>query len=188
MDKPKILIVDDDTLIRDVFRNSFTKEGFLVEDASDGSSAMSLIDLKDFKPDAVLTGIIMTPMGGFEMIEQLRAQEALKNTIYVVLSHRGKEEDKQRAQELGVKDFIISGITPPDEVARRVKSMLGLAKSFKLDIKFEPGENDANEFAKEYPELLADVHDKMVAVMTPITEQGDNVFKVVFEKHSKLTS
>lgn len=187
MDKPKILIVDDDALIREVFKNSFIKEGFSVEDAQDGSSAITLIDIKGFKPDAVLTGITMMPMGGFEMIEELQAKEDLKKTVFIVLSHRGKEEDKMRAQELGVRDFIISGLTPPDEVARRIKSMLGLAKSYRLDIKLSFGNNDSDEFIKEYPGLLSESRDAAPVVATPILEEGDNVFKVVFQKDNKPT-
>lgn len=115
----RILIIDDDEMVRGIYADIFKKEGFDVSEANDGleglSAAISL------QPDIVFTGIIMPRMDGFTLMQELK-KNALTSSIPVVISsHLGREEDKSRALELGAKDFFIKDFDTPKEVVERVK-------------------------------------------------------------------
>lgn len=132
--KKKILIVDDDQLLLGTYSSVFRTNGFDVETASDGETALKMLQGDSALPDIVFTGIKMPGMEGFELIEKMRADPRLAKIPVAVSSHRGLDEDKKRSESLGVADFIIQGFTTPAEVARRVNVILGIDKKFKISI------------------------------------------------------
>ena len=148
MDKKiKILLVDDDENIRTTYAEVFRREGYIVTEAMDGLDGLDKAT-KDV-PDVIFTGIIMPRMDGFALIEALAKNVATASVPVLMSSHMGREEDRKRAMDMGVKDFIISGIVTPREVVERVRVMVGnSAKGYR--IKFSPAELDA-------PELDADL-------------------------------
>ncbi|MFZ5982250.1 MAG: response regulator [Patescibacteria group bacterium] len=115
----KILIVDDDEMVRGIYADVFKKEGFEVVEANDGLEGLeATISLQ---PDVVFTGIIMPRMDGFTLMQELKKNALTSNIPVVFSSHLGREEDKARALELGAKDFFIKDFDTPKEVAERVK-------------------------------------------------------------------
>lgn len=129
--RPKILLVDDDEVLLGTYGSVFSDAGFEVASAKDGQEAWD--KLKDgLRPDAVFTGIIMPRMGGFELIERLRADAEFSRIPIAISSHRGLPEDEVRAKTLGVGDFIVQGFTTPREVVRRIRALLGEKKKYTI--------------------------------------------------------
>ncbi len=134
----KILIVDDDELIRTVYANKFKEEGFEVMIAGDGTEAWALLD-RGYVPDVVFSGVLMPKMGGFELVRKMRPDPRFTAIPIVISSHRGREEDKDEAIWLGVNDFLIQGVVPLVEAVRRINLAMGIKSEFYVPlVKNEP--------------------------------------------------
>jgi DNA-binding response OmpR family regulator len=120
--KKTILIVDDDIDTLEMYANVFKAANYNVLGAFDGLEAISL--LGDHTPDVIFTGIVMPRMDGFAMLETLKENERTANIPVVINSHLGRDTDKNRAKELGAKDFVIRGFTQPKEVLARIDALL----------------------------------------------------------------
>lgn len=140
----RILLVDDDAEVRDVYATFFTESGFFVEEAENGLDALERIQVT--KPDIVISGIIMPKMDGFALVQALRQNVETAQIPIIFLSHLGRQEDEHRSKELGVDGFIVRGTTPLKQVLSQVKALL-LAMEYVLAI--EPGSFDAKRFAAD---------------------------------------
>jgi len=141
--KIKILFVDDDEIIRSTYVDVFKKDNFEVIEAVDGVEGLDKAT-KEI-PDIVFTGIIMPRMDGFGLMEALRKNVTTSQIPVVISSHMGREEDQQKAIQLGAKDFVTRDMTTPVEVVSRVKNALNLNE---YKIKINPTELDAQKLAK----------------------------------------
>jgi DNA-binding response OmpR family regulator len=120
--KKTILIVDDDVDTMEMYAEIFEQADYNVLRAADGLEAMSLI--ADHTPHIIFTGIVMPRMDGFALMEALKQNKRTVDIPVVINSHLGREEDKKRAEELGARDFIVRGFTPPREALERVGALL----------------------------------------------------------------
>lgn len=138
MDKKyKILIVDDDVDARSIFAEVFKSEGFKVVEAQDGLDGIDKAIAN--VPDVIMTGIIMPKMDGFGLKDALTKNVATSNIPVVMSSHMGREEDRKKADEAGIKDFFVSGMVTPKEVVTRVLSLFNLVK-YKLKLNINGGD------------------------------------------------
>jgi DNA-binding response OmpR family regulator len=119
----KILLVEDDQLLTRLYTKKFTKEGFEVTVAGDGSDG--LVKAKNSPPDLILLDLMMPKANGFEMLQALQSSAQLKNIPVVVLTNVSAETDEQRARSLGATDYLVKANSPPDQVVARVKELLG---------------------------------------------------------------
>ncbi|OGD30730.1 hypothetical protein A2833_00460 [Candidatus Azambacteria bacterium RIFCSPHIGHO2_01_FULL_44_55] len=131
--KRKILIVEDDEITVNIYSVKLKDEGFDVLIASDGQEAWEMIQAGQI-PDVIFTGIVMPRLDGFGLIEKLKTDPSLSSISVVMFSHRNRLEDRQRAEQLGVNDFIARDSTTPIEVVRRLKILLGTSHKFKVSI------------------------------------------------------
>ena len=123
MDKPvKILIVDDDPFILDMYILKFKEKGFDVDTARDGKTALEKIDSYD--PEVVLLDVVMPVMDGFEVLQELKKRKSASRAKIVLLTNLGQKEDVERGMELGAHDYIIKAHFTPSEVVEKVKSLL----------------------------------------------------------------
>jgi len=134
--KQKILIVDDDQLLLGTYAAVFRADGFDVHAVSNGEEAFAALSGEEI-PDVLFTGIMMPKMGGFELVEKMRADPRFAKIHVVISSHRGISEDKERAEKLGVSDFIVQGFTTPREVVRRIELMLGVSRKFRIAVSLD---------------------------------------------------
>lgn len=144
MAKIKILIVDDDDPIRTMYAEVFKKHSFEVEEAVDGVDGLDKATKN--VPDIIFTGIIMPRMDGFALIESLKKNVITSNVPVVISSHMGREEDKNRAKEMGAKDFITRDFVTPNQAVERIMAIF-TTEEYRL--KFSPGELDAVKLAKD---------------------------------------
>ncbi|MEW6587309.1 MAG: response regulator [Nitrospirota bacterium] len=121
---PKILIVDDDPLIRLLLEEilaEFQAAGIQLLSADNGLSAIDLI--KREEPDIVFLDVMLPKMDGFEVCSIVRNDLGLKNVYIVVLTAKGQELDKQKARECGADYYITKPFTIHD-VIKKVREVL----------------------------------------------------------------
>lgn len=143
----KILIVDDDDVIREAYVQIFKQKGAEVLAAKDGVEGLDAATKET--PDAIITGIIMPRMDGFQLIRALKENIQTRDIKIIILSHLGREEDRRKAQELGIENFIIQGSMTPNEIVGLVKNLTTTKKSFRLS--FDAYALDAPRLAKTLP-------------------------------------
>lgn len=121
-DKKRIIIIEDDAVLRDVLSEKLERNGYLVDKAQDGVVAMEKI--RAVKPDCILLDILMPRMGGIEVLEQLHADPAFRDIPAIIISNSGQPVEIQRAQELGAREFLIKAVFDPNEVLEKVRRVL----------------------------------------------------------------
>jgi CheY-like chemotaxis protein len=141
--KTRILIVDDDASTREMYAEIFKNSDFDILEAKDGVEGLDMATRE--MPDVIFTGIIMPRMDGFTMIEALKKNLNTCNIPVVISSHLGREADRQRANSLGVRDFIVRDTTPPKKVAERIK-MIFTGGIYRID--FNAYNLDAQKIAQ----------------------------------------
>lgn len=120
--KPKVLLVDDDKFLLDMYSLKFTKKGYEVNTATDGGDALN--KLRDgYVPDVIVCDIIMPVMDGVKLLENVRAEKLVPNAAVVVLSNQGQHEDIERAQSFQIDGYIIKALTIPSEVIDQVDAL-----------------------------------------------------------------
>ncbi len=119
----KILIIDDDPFILDMYVLKFKQEGFQVETAPDGKSGLQKI--KEYLPEVLLLDIVMPVMDGFDILQEIKKSNLIPNSKVVLLTNLGQKEDIDRGMGLGADDYIIKAHFTPTEVVNKVKKLLG---------------------------------------------------------------
>ena len=120
--KKKILIIDDDPFIADMYVLKFKAEGFEVQAANDGKVGIKLA--ADMKPDVILLDVVMPAMDGFDVLQKLRSDESLGRPKILFLTNFGQREDIRRGMQLGADGYIIKAHFTPSEVSAKVKEVL----------------------------------------------------------------
>ena len=114
----KILVVDDETLIRTVIKEYCSNNNYEVFEASSGKEALELL-LKN-KYDLMILDIMMPEMDGFSMLKELPKERRIPT---IVLSARGEEYDKLAGFDLGIDDYVTKPFSPKELMAR-IKAVL----------------------------------------------------------------
>lgn len=123
----KILIVDDDKFLLNMYSIKFQKEKFDVTVASDGLEALKKLQ-EGFVPDAIVLDIVMPVMDGLECLEKMRAENLAKDATVLILSNQGQSSDIDKAKRLGIDGYIVKATTIPSEVVTEVQRMLANKK------------------------------------------------------------
>lgn len=122
-DKRKILIVDDDTFLLDMYAFKFSQYNFEVYTAPGGLQVIE--KLKDgLKPDIILMDIIMPEMDGFEMLEKINKDNLSPNSTKIILSNKSEQADIDRGNNLGASGYIVKANSTPAEVIEQVVEIL----------------------------------------------------------------
>jgi two-component system, OmpR family, alkaline phosphatase synthesis response regulator PhoP len=100
----RILIVDDEEDILELLKYNLQREGYAIDTALDGVSALQKI--QEFKPHLVILDIMMPGMDGIEVCEKIRAMEEFKNTVIVFLTARSESFTQMSAYDTGGDDFV----------------------------------------------------------------------------------
>ena len=174
MHMARILIVDDEQMIREVVREYALINGYEVAEASDGLEALELVEKEDF--DCVILDIMMPKLDGFSACKQIKK---IKPIPIIMLSARQEEYDKLFGFEMGVDDYVVKPFSPKEVLARinaiikRNKSgnepvgetvkFEGLEINFTARDVFIDGEK-ANLTPKEYDLLFYLVKNKNIAL------------------------
>ena len=117
-----ILIVEDDGFLVQMYAAKLEMEGFKVVAAVDGEKALRQV--KKEVPDLILLDLLLPKKDGFQVLEELKKDSAVKNVPVVVLSNLGQKEDIDRCLSLGAKDYLIKAHFVPSEVVEKIKTLL----------------------------------------------------------------
>jgi len=118
----KVLIVEDDKYLRDVYSELLRSEGFLVVTAENG--VLGLQAVVSQKPDAVLLDLMMPLMDGKTMLHQMRAMEGFKRTPVLILTNAGDSDLMRETQSDNANAFLIKANITPDEIVKRIKTFI----------------------------------------------------------------
>lgn len=117
--KLKVLIVDDDKFLVNMYSIKFGKKNFDVDSAVSGEEALSKLK-GGYSPDIILLDIIMPGMDGFDVLETIKKNNLIPNCLIVMLTNQGQLTDIEKAKSLGVGGYIIKATTIPSEVVEEV--------------------------------------------------------------------
>ena len=109
----RVLVVDDEKLIRDVIKEYLLLEEMDVEEASNGEEALEKVKNNDF--DIVIMDIMMPKMDGYTACREIKK---IKDVPFIMLSARGEEYDKLIGFDLGIDDYVTKPFSPKELVAR----------------------------------------------------------------------
>lgn len=122
----KILLVDDDEFLLDMYSLKFKEAQFMLDVATSGE--MALEKLRKNTYDVMLLDIVMPVLDGFEVLQQMRKENLAKDTLVIILSNLGQKEDIERGMQLGASDYIIKAHFTPKEVVEKVRQNLAKKK------------------------------------------------------------
>ena len=120
--KKKILIVDDDPDILELYKTGLEDFGFEVLVAANGQEGLDQIRVD--APDLVLLDIMLPQVHGLDVLAKIRADEATKNLKVIVLSALSEQSTIGRARELGIDDYIVKSLYSMQEIISKIKAAL----------------------------------------------------------------
>lgn len=122
-EKKKILIIDDDNFLLDMYAFKFSQGNFEVYTAMNGVQGIEKLK-GGLAPDIILTDVIMPEMDGFEMLEKINQENLSPKSIKIVLSNKSEQADIDRGNGLGVSGYIVKANSTPAEVITQVLDIL----------------------------------------------------------------
>lgn len=125
-DKKRILLVEDDTALSGVYKSRLELEGFEVREVHNGEDALSAA--MDFRPDLVLLDAMMPKISGFDVLDILRNTPETGNIKVIMLTALSQPKDKEKAENLGVDDYLVKSQVVIGDVVERVKHHLGMSQ------------------------------------------------------------
>lgn len=169
-DDMKVLIVDDEALIREVIKEYLKLEKIDFLEANDGYEAIDLVKNNDF--DVVVMDIMMPKMDGYTAVKEIRK---FSNVPFIMLSARSEEYDKLTCFDIGVDDYVTKPFSPRELIAR-IKAVTKRNQSTNSLYKFKGLEIDCNAHEvyvdkkeiyltpKEYDLLIYLIENKNIAL------------------------
>jgi DNA-binding response OmpR family regulator len=120
-----ILLVEDDDNLANVYQTRLQAEGFAVTRVANGEDALSTA--LQVKPDLILLDVMMPKVSGFDVLDILRNTPDTASTKIVMLTALSQDSDRQRAEALGVTDYLVKSQVVIADVVERIKQHLGVA-------------------------------------------------------------
>lgn len=121
-EKEKILIVEDDSMILDMYVHKFEQEGFAVAHLDRGDGVVALAEAE--QPAIILLDVIMPGLDGFTVLQQLKANAKTKAVPVIMLTNLGQDEDRTKGAGLGAVGYIVKSNLTPGEVVKKVREFL----------------------------------------------------------------
>lgn len=118
----KVLIIEDEETLSQMYEMKFQKEGFEVATALDGQAGVDQV--KKFKPEIILLDIILPKLDGFTVLEQIKADDTAKNIPVIMLTNLGQSEDVEKGKKMGAVDYLVKANCTPMDVVKKVQEHL----------------------------------------------------------------
>ena len=122
--KKRILLVEDDDALSAVYKSRLELEGFDIREVNNGEDALS--SALEYKPDLIVLDAMMPKISGFDVLDILRNTPETGNIKIVMLTALSQPKDKERAENLGVDDYLVKSQVVIGDVVERVKFHLGV--------------------------------------------------------------
>lgn len=121
----KILLVEDDDALANVYMMRLQAEGFDVKRVANGEEALAAAQA--YRPSLILLDAMMPKVSGFDVLDILRNTPETANMKIIMLTALSQESDRQRAQGLGVDDYLVKSQVVITDVVGRIKHHLNMA-------------------------------------------------------------
>lgn len=119
-----IMVVEDDPILKNLLGHTFAGK-YQTLYASDGNEALTLFD--QYKPSLVLLDLMLPTMGGYEVLQALRARtDEYKNVPVVIVSNLGQASDVEKAKSLGANDYLVKAEVDIEEIVRKIETMIAV--------------------------------------------------------------
>lgn len=119
---PKILLVEDDDALANVYMTRLQAEGFEVKRVPNGEDALATAI--EFRPALILLDVMMPKVSGFDVLDILRNTPEIANVKVIMLTALSQDTDKQRAEQLGADDYLVKSQVVIADVVERIKHHL----------------------------------------------------------------
>lgn len=126
MAEHKILLVEDDEALAQMYMMRLKAEGFAVEHVANGEDALSAA--VKYRPDLILLDAMMPKISGFDVLDILRNTAETANMRIIMLTALSQPKDKERAESLGVDDYLVKSQVVIADVIERIRYHLGMSK------------------------------------------------------------
>lgn len=123
--RKKILLVEDDTALAAVYRSRLELEGFEIHEVHNGEDALSATVA--FRPDLIVLDAMMPKISGFDVLDILRNTPETTNVRVIMLTALSQQKDRERAEALGVDEYLVKSQVVIGDVVARVKYHLGVS-------------------------------------------------------------
>ncbi len=117
-EQKKVLLVEDDKFLSSLLKNRLEKSGIQTFHATDGEGALEI--MRREHPSLILLDIILPKKTGFEVLEEIQADPALKGAQVMVISNLGQDDDVSRGKELGAIEYFVKAQTSIDTLVERI--------------------------------------------------------------------
>lgn len=120
----KVLIIEDEEVLRNVLAKKLEKEGYEAIVAADGEAGMDSI--RNENPDMILLDIMLPKKNGYQILEEMHGDEKLKKIPVLVISNSGQPVEIKKILELGACDYLVKADFEPQEVIDKMRTCLSL--------------------------------------------------------------
>ncbi|MGZ6005481.1 MAG: response regulator transcription factor [Candidatus Saccharimonadales bacterium] len=118
----KVMLVEDDNNLREIYEARLQAEGYTIVTAKDGEEA--LVIAKAEKPDLIISDVMMPKISGFEMLDILRNTDGLKEVRVIMLTALGQSDDQQRADKLGADRYLVKSQVTLEDIVKVAHELL----------------------------------------------------------------
>jgi len=125
--KTRVLVVDDDSTLLDMYKERLLASGYDVVTAVNGEEALA--KAVDYLPHCILLDILMPKVNGFDVLESIRGTAETKNIPVIMLTALVQESNKQKGMAEGADDYIIKSETKPSEVVQKIENVIKKRKT-----------------------------------------------------------
>ena len=119
----KIMVVEDDASLREIYSIRITAEGYDVVSAGDGEEALAVAVRE--KPDLILSDVMMPKISGFDMLDILRSTPETANIKVVMMTALSAEDQRQRGERLGANRYLVKSQVGIEDVVNTIHEVLG---------------------------------------------------------------
>lgn len=119
----KLMLVEDDNNLREIYEARLQAEGYEIVSARDGEEA--LVVAKAEKPDLIISDVMMPKISGFEMLDIIRNTDELKHVKVIMLTALGQNADQQRADKLGADKYLVKSQVTLEDIVKVAHELLG---------------------------------------------------------------
>ncbi len=152
----KVLLVEDDINLRDVYFARLQAEGFELSVASNGEEALAMA-VKE-RPDLIILDVMMPRISGFDVLDILRTTPEIAHTRVIMMTALGSSEDRERGEKLGVDKYLVKSQVTLEDVVATIKKVLQMPASETKtpEAAQQPATNAEGAEPKDKPEAEAD--------------------------------
>lgn len=119
----KVMVVEDDAALREIYSIRITAEGYEVVSAGDGEEALAMAVRE--KPDLILSDVMMPKISGFDMLDILRATPETANIKVVMMTALSSDDQRQRGERLGADRYLVKSQVGIEDVVNTIHEVLG---------------------------------------------------------------